>query len=398
MTLEERIKSRGRELGFDLVGITTAAGPGDLLPGWVERAGRGGSAGDPGRVREGARSIVAVAMNYRTGGSGAQVDGDLPSDRDSSPGGDLRGRIARYALGDDYHLVMEARLRPLSEFLKDLGATLARHQVDAGPLFERAIAQRAGLGWRGRHACLITRPFGTWVVLGEITTDLVLQPDPPASGDCGSCEACMRGADACPTGAIVTPCVEDSSCVAGMSGVVDARRCIAYWTIEHRGWIPHEVRHGLRQMIFGCDLCQEACPFNHPSAAARTDMRSAVRAEFLPRAEIGSRPRLLPLLNITEDEFRRLFHGSAVRRAKRSGLRRNVAIALGNLGDGRAVPELVRVLSDPNDAFVRGHAAWALGRIGGPAARAALDTALGAEEDAQARAEIEAALAGTALA
>jgi len=398
MTLEERIKSRGHELGFDLVGITTAAGPSDLLPSRVERAGWGEGAGGPGRVYEGAISIVAVAMNYHTGGPGAPPDGDLRRNGDLSRDGELRGRIARFARGDDYHLVMEARLRPLSRFLKDHGANLARYQVDAGPLFERAIAQRAGLGWRGRHACLITRPFGTWVVLGEILTDLALRPDPPASGDCGSCEACMRGASACPTGAIVTPGVADSSGAVGMPGVVDARRCIAYWTIEHRGWIPHEVRPTLQDMIFGCDLCQEACPFNHPLDPARTDVRSVGHPEFLPRAETGSHPLLLPLLNITEDEFCRLFHRSAIRRAKRSGLRRNVAIALGNLDDERAVPELVRALRDPNDAFVRGHAAWALGRIGGTAARAALAAVLKAEEDAQACAEIEGALAGMALA
>jgi len=391
MTLEERIKSHGRELGFDLIGITAAAGPSDLLPGWVERGGRGrsagrrGGAGDPGRVGEGARSIVAVATNYHTGDPGP-----LPADH-------LRGRIARFAQGDDYHLVMKARLRPLSGFLKDQGANLARRQVDAGPLFERAIAQRAGLGWRGRHSCLITRPFGTWVVLGEILTDLALEPDPPASGDCGSCEACMRGAGACPTGAIVAPGVVEEQGVAGIPGVVNTRRCIAYWTIEHRGWIPREVRPALQDMIFGCDLCQEACPFNRLPQPSGAGACPAVHPEFLPRAETGPHPRLLPLLNITEDDFRRLFRRSAIRRAKRSGLRRNVAIALGNFGDGRAVPELVRALRDPDDAFVRGHAAWALGRIGGPAARAALDAALKAEEDAQARAEIEAALAGVAL-
>ncbi|MDQ7840526.1 MAG: tRNA epoxyqueuosine(34) reductase QueG [bacterium] len=388
MTLEERIKSRGRELGFDLVGITAAAGSSDLLPGWVERAGRG----------EGACSIVAVAMNYHTGGSspppggGLQPSGGLLPDGDLPPSGDLRGRIARYAVGDDYHLVMEARLRPLSGFLRDCGATLARYQVDAGPLFERAIAQRAGLGWRGRHSCLITEQFGTWVVLGEILTDLVLQPDPPAYGDCGSCEACMRGAGACPTGAIVTPSVVDSPSVVGMPGVVDARRCIAYWTIEHRGWIPQEVRPALRDMIFGCDLCQEACPFNRLLDPACAGVRPAVHPEFLPRAETGPRPLLLPLLNIAEDEFRRLFHRSAIRRAKRSGLRRNVAIALGNLGDGRAVPELVRALRDPDDSVVRGHAAWALGRTGGPAAVAALEAARRSEPDARVREEIAAAL------
>ncbi len=348
MTLEDRIKARGREQGFDLIGITTA----DPLPAAVAAY-----------QRETTRSIVAVAMNCHT------------DDPGPPPGGDPRGRIARFAWGDDYHLVMESRLRALSGFLVNHGANLARCYVDAGPLFERAIAQRAGLGWCGRHSCLITKPFGTWVVLGEILTDLTLQPDPPASGDCGACEACMHGVAACPTGAIVAP------------GVVDARRCIAYWTIEHRGWIPREVRPTLQDMIFGCDLCQEACPFNGPP-----ELAVAVHPEFLPRPETGSRPRLLSLLNIAEDEFRRLFRRSAIKRAKRTGLRRNAATALGNLGDDRAVPDLAVALLDPSDPVVRGHAAWALGRIGGTASRAALDDALKAEEDAQVRAEIEMAL------
>ncbi len=364
MTLEDRIKARGRELGLDLIGITTAT----PFPG----AARGERASDPRRVRETARSIVAVAINYYTG------------EPDPPPGGDLQGRIARFAWGDDYHLVMEARLRALSGFLVNHGANLARCYVDAGPLFERAIAQRAGLGWCGRHSCLITEPFGTWVVLGEILTDLTLQPDPPASGDCGACEACMRGFAACPTGAIVAP------------GVVDARRCIAYWTIEHRGWIPREVRPTLQDMIFGCDLCQEACPFNGPLEIAVAEPHAAAppaHPEFMPRPETGPRPRLLPLLNIAEDEFRRLFRRSAIKRTKRIGLRRNAAIALGNLGDDRAVSDLTVALLDPGDPIVRGHAAWALGRIGGTASRAALDAALGVEEDAQVRSEIEMALA-----
>lgn len=378
MTLEERIKSRGRELGFDLIGIAGAVGPADLLPG--PRNGAGG----PWRESEDARAIVAVAMNYHTG------------DPDPLPAGDLRGRVARFAQGDDYHLVMEARLHPLSRFLKDCGANIARCHVDSGPLFERAIAQRAGLGWRGRHSCLITERFGTWVVLGEILTDLALEPDTPASGDCGSCEACVRGAGACPAGAIVAPGVEEAQGAAGVPGVVDARRCIAYWTIEHRGWIPREVRPALQDMIFGCDLCQGACPFNKRPEPEGAGVRLAIHPEFLPRAEAGARPLLLPLLNITEDQFRGLFRGSAIRRAKRTGLRRNVAIALGNLRDERAVPDLTCALRDPEDAAVRGHAAWALGRIGGEAARAVLDAALETEENAEVRAEIEAAIAQAA--
>ncbi|OFX32304.1 MAG: tRNA epoxyqueuosine(34) reductase QueG, partial [Armatimonadetes bacterium RBG_16_67_12] len=189
--------------------------------------------------------------------------------------GALRGRLSRYAWGDDYHDVMRARLRALAGFLAANGARLAHYYVDTGPLLDRAIAQRAGLGWCGRHSCLITKEFGTWVVLGEILTDLTLEPDRPAWGDCGLCEDCFHGTAACPTGAIVEP------------GVVDARRCISYWTIEHRGWISREVRPTLDDMIFGCDLCQEACPFNRLA-------RAATHPEFAPRADLGAQPLLLP--------------------------------------------------------------------------------------------------------
>jgi epoxyqueuosine reductase len=268
---------------------------------------------------------------------------------------------------------MGARLRSLARFLMEQGARLAHYYVDTGPVMDRAVAQRAGLGWCGRHSCLITKAFGTWVVLGEVLTDLALDPDPPASGDCGLCWNCMEGTEACPTGAIVEP------------GVVDARRCISYWTIEHRGWIPVEIRPSLDDMIFGCDLCQEACPFNRLA-------RHTTHPEFRPRPETGTRPKLIPLLNLTEGEYRRLFRRSAVRRARRSGLRRNVAVALGNLGDGRAVPALTHALRDPEDPVVRGHAAWALGRIGGDDARAALQAAWGVEADPRVREEIGAAL------
>lgn len=170
------------------------------------------------------------------------------------------------------------------------------------------------------------------------------------------------------------------------SGVVDARKCISYWTIEHRGWIPREVRPTLQDMIFGCDLCQEACPFNRLA-------KPTAHPEFMPRPDIGTRPLLLPLLNISESEYRRRFRRSAVKRAKRSGLRRNVAVALGNLGDARAVPALVKALRDPDDPVVRGHAAWALGRVGGAAAREALEAARRDERDAEVIQELDNALA-----
>ena len=373
MSLEAAIKDDARGLGFDLVGITTAeplVEAGAAYRQWIDAgmhagmeylAVRAERVAHPRRVKPLARSIIAVAMNYYAGEAVPPEDG--------TP----RGRIARYAWGDDYHLVMWKRLRALCASLKTRGAALAHYYVDTGPMLDRAIAQRAGLGWCGRHGCLITKSFGTWVVLGEVLTDLALQPDAPASGDCGYCEACLRGDEACPTGAIVAP------------GVVDSRKCISYWTIEHRGWIPREVRPTLQDMIFGCDLCQEACPFNRLA-------RPTTHSEFQPRPDVGPYPELLPLVNIDEETYQRRFRRSPVKRAKRSGLRRNVAIALGNLGDRRAVPELIRALRDPEDPIVRGHAAWALGRIGGDAARAALQAAAGDEQDARVLEEIGEAL------
>jgi epoxyqueuosine reductase len=372
VTVERAVKARAHALGFDVVGITTA-GPfpeaDAAYQRWLDDGMHAGMnymaahrdrVGDPRRVRSAVRSIVAVAMNYYAG---------EPDEPDGQP----RGRIARYAWGDDYHLVMQGRLRALADFLGSHGAKLARYYVDTGPLLDRAIAQRAGLGWCGRHSCLITREYGTWVVLGEVLTDLALSPDPPATGDCGLCENCMHGSEACPTGAIVE------------SGVVDARKCISYWTIEHRGWIPREVRTTLDDMIFGCDLCQEACPFNRLA-------RPTARPEFQPRPDVGTRPLLLPLLNISEAEYRRRFRRSPIKRATRSGLRRNVAIALGNLKDPRAVPELIVALSDEGDPVVRGHAAWALGWIGGAQARAALEGAGREERDPLVLEEILAAI------
>jgi epoxyqueuosine reductase len=374
VTVEDAIKSTARDLGFDLVGITTADPFPDsdaVFQRWIDAGMQAGMdymarhrdrVGNPQAVRAGTRSIIAVAMNYYAGES-------EPVDLD----GELRGRIARYAWGDDYHLVMEERLRSLSDTLYGHGATLSRYYVDTGPLMDRAIAQRAGLGWCGRHSCLITREFGTWVVLGEILTDLVLRPDQAASGDCGLCENCMHGSEACPTGAIVA------------SGVVDARKCISYWTIEHRGWIPADVRATLSDMIFGCDLCQEACPFNRLA-------KPTTHPEFRPRPVTGTRPALLPLLNISVEDYQRRFRRSPIKRATRSGLRRNVAVALGNLGDSRAVPELIMALNDRDDAVVRGHAAWALGRIDSRDGLAALRAALSTEEDKQVADEIRSAI------
>ena len=376
IALAREVKDEARAAGFDLCGITTSA-PFDLegraLADWVDRGFHGDMAymarnaprsSDPRTVVPDARALVVVGLYY----------GGHEDDAADGPEGP-RGRISRYAQGEDYHDVMEPRLRRLAEFLLNRGAREARYYVDTGPVIDRAAAKRAGIGWFGKNTLIITRQgYGSWVFLGEILTDLPLPPDRPDDGDCGRCRLCL---DACPTGAIVAPYM------------VDARRCISYLTIEHRGPIPRDLRPAIGDHIFGCDICQVVCPHN-------TKTSPGGHREFAPRQDGGGRPALLPLLNITEEEFRTRFHGSAVKRAKRGGLRRNVAVALGNLADPVAAPALLLALADEEAPLVRGHAAWALGRIGTEAARRGLELRLDREPDAWVREEISLALAAIA--
>ncbi|HEV2356888.1 MAG TPA: tRNA epoxyqueuosine(34) reductase QueG [bacterium] len=383
--LAAAVKAEARAAGFDLCGITTAAPfalEGRALTDWVAQGYHGEMAymarnaprsPAPAAVVPDARSLVVVGLYYGDavpGGTDGDAGAPLSAGRDCWPAAGPRGRISRYAHGDDYHLVMEPRLRRLAEFLRTRGARIARYYVDTGPVIDRAAARRAGLGWFGKNTMIITqRAYGSWVFLGEILTDLALPPDEAAEGDCGRCRICL---DACPTGAIVAPYT------------VDARRCISYLTIEHRGSIPRDLRPQIGGHVFGCDICQAVCPHNARTAAAR-------HPELAPRPDTGARPELIPLLNIGEAEFRRRFRRSPVKRAKRRGFRRNVAVALGNAGDPAAVPALAEALQDP-DALIRGHAAWALGRIGGDAARRHLRDRLLHEPDPEVRDELDGAL------
>lgn len=384
--LAAEVKAEAHAAGLDLCGITTAEPfpvEGHALAEWVVRGYHGEMAymarnaprsPHPRAVVPEARTLVVVGLYY---GEAVPGRGAGCAHEDAGPAAEgraarLRGRISRYAWGDDYHVVMEPRLRRVAAFLRSRGARVARCYVDTGPLIDRAAARRAGIGWFGKNTMIITRRrYGSWVFLGEILTDLALPPDRPARGDCGRCRICL---DACPTGAIVAPYV------------VDARRCISYLTIEHRGAIPRELRPHIGDHIFGCDICQAVCPHNVRTAAR-------MHPEFAPRPGVGARPDLLSLLNISEEEFRGRFRGSPVRRARRQGLRRNVAVALGNLGDPAAVPALLDALADNTDALVRGHAAWALGRIATSAARAGLQHRLDHEPDPYVRDEIASALA-----
>jgi epoxyqueuosine reductase len=374
--LKAAIQAEAGRLGFDLVRVTTAApfpetaqvlheriaaGLYDGLP-WFSHD-RADVAGDPAHLLPGVQSIVALGISYLT-------HGETDATRPGAP----HGRLARYAWGLDYHEVFRERLRALHTFVEaQLGRPVdARMLSDTARITDRAVAQRAGMGWYGKNSNLLTHAFGSWVLLGELLLDVALPPDGPLRTHCGACTRCLP---ACPTGAILAP------------GVIDNDRCISYLTIELRGPIPRELRPLVGNWIFGCDLCQDACPVN-----ARREPPD--HPAFQPRPGVGSSPALLPLLDLTEDEFRARFRGSPIRRAKWAGLRRNVCVALGNLGDPVAVPALVRVLGE-EPVLVRGHAAWALGQIGGADARAALAARLAVEPDAWVREEIGLALGAT---
>ena len=336
MTPKDQIVAHARELGFDLVGVTTAQPPphepafrdwlaadmhGEL--GYLAR--RAAERADLDRVLSGAQSVVVLGMNYYTGDPG----------EDSG----ARPRIARYAWGPrDYHEVLAEKLGQLTAFMQALAppGTRARWYVDTGPILERDLAQRAGIGFIGKHTNLINRQLGNWLFLGEILTTLALAPDPPAKEYCGTCTRCLA---ACPTRAIVAPYR------------LDARLCISYLTIELKGSIPVELRPLIGDRVFGCDDCLEVCPWNRFARVA-------------PVRELQQRhlPPLEEFLAWDDDQFRACFRGTPIFRLKRRGFLRNVCVALGNRGGQRSRPALDRALHDP-EPLVREHAAWALDQL-----------------------------------
>ena len=308
MTLTEQIKQEGRRLGFQAIGVsrvTSDRPESTRLKEWLARGYQGemswmartaGKRSNPALLLPGVRSIVSVAMNYYTG--------DEPDDR---PG---HGRIARYARGEDYHRVLGDRLESLAGFLdREELDSKSRAYVDTGPVMEKTWAQRAGLGWIGKHSNLVSGQYGSWLLLGEILTTAALEPDEPGSDLCGTCTLCIR---ACPTGAITEPYV------------VDARRCLSYLTIEQKGMIPEELQAAAGNRIFGCDDCLDACPYNHQAA-------STPEARFRGTAQTIN-PDLQTLARQTAEDFRKAFHRSAVRRASHEGFQRSVAVAINNAG------------------------------------------------------------------
>jgi epoxyqueuosine reductase len=402
----QTIKNYAYTLGFDTVQITTAQDFPEAERVIKERIARGLMDGLPWFTAErtevscrpasllpDAQSIIALGMCYLTQQPPAS------SDSDSGP----RGRISRYAWGDDYHDMIKPKLRQFAQWLdtyahEEMGNTCdTRLFVDTGRMVDRAVAQRSGLGWYGKNTNILTKNWGSWLFLAAIVTNLSLPPDEALATNCGSCEICLH---ACPTHAFRGPYELDST------------RCISFLTIELRESIPHELRPLMGNLIFGCDICQEVCPVNQitekrlglptssssvipvnhvqrraPTGTSNTMRPLQPKQEFQPRPAIGPSPELIPLLSLTEEQFRERFRHSPIKRAKRRGLLRNVCVALGNSGDARAIPALINALHD-SEALIRGHAAWALGQLGGTQALHALRSARQTEMDATVQQEI----------
>jgi epoxyqueuosine reductase len=372
---EGRIRQKALELGFARVGFATAE-PFDAgrtrLQAWLAAGFHGNMAylaadddrADPGALLAGVKTIVSLALPY--GGAPVALRRNREADEP------LVGKVARYAVGNDYHRVLKDKLATLAdECSRIIGRPVSsRACVDTAPLLEREAAARAGIGFVGKSTLVIAPGLGTYFLLGELLLDVAIAPSEPIVGTCGRCTACL---DACPTGAFVGP------------HVLDARRCISYLTIETKGAMPREIRSLVGTRVFGCDVCQDVCPFN----ASETPRPRA--PEFTPRPSLDA-PDLVSLLELSASGYRKLVRRSALRRVGKPQLQRNAAVALGNAGDPRAVPALVRSLDRDPSSLVRVHVAWALGQLGGTAARAALEKAYASDADSGVRDEAEDAL------
>ena len=364
-----KIKEAAQQLGFALAGISPVKSPPheesfarwlrEELAGDLDYMHRTESLRrDPEQLVPWAKSVISVGMNYYT---------DLPR---SPMSGQANGWISRYAWGEDYHDVIKRRLQSLLQHIREIqvGPVEGRIFVDSGPVLERDFAGVAGLGWIGKNTHLISPKKGSWFFLGELFVDLPLSYDRPMRDRCGKCDLCLK---ACPTGAFVGPYV------------LDARRCISYLTIELKSAIPRHLRPLIGDHIFGCDICQEVCPYN-------VKAEPTAETAYQPKAGLHA-PRLIPLLALDQEGFRARFRGSPIWRAKRRGLLRNVAVALGNIKSRDALSGLIKALDD-EEALVRSHVAWALGQIGGSQAQVALQRRLALEQDSEVIGEITDAL------
>ncbi len=368
----ERISELAAQCDIPLTGVTSAD-PfdqlGDLLADRI-RAGnlngldwfteeRARFSASPRNLHVSARSIISIGVPYRL----------APVTR---PDDEPRGRISRYAWGHDYHRTLKSRMKCFLALLEhELGREIeARLLVDTARIVDRAVAARSGLGWYGKNTMILVPGHGSWVMLGDMLVDIEIEPDQSLKPRCGRCTLCV---DRCPTGAIKP------------GYVIDTPRCISFLTIELRDAIPHDLRPLMEDWVFGCDDCQEVCPY---TKAATADDDSA----FKPRSLDNAFPRLGWLLTISEDKFRETYRGTAVLRTKRSGMARNAAVALGNTGTGRDLELLERTVATHDLPLVRGHAAWAMANIDRTASSSFLQQRLDAETDGSVRRELRTAL------
>jgi epoxyqueuosine reductase len=375
MSFIDFLQAETERLGFTLSGVAPIAPPPhlDVYQRWIEaglHAEMGYLAAEPAYTRRAypaviepnARSLLVVAMRYFS-----------PLLAPDGPSGEALGRVAAYAWGDDYHEVIPPRLEELARILERiLGHVVHSHAyADTGPILEHDFAQTAGLGWTGKNTCLISPRKGSFFLLGETFLDVEIEPSQPMRTDhCGACRRCI---EACPTEAIR----EDRT--------INSVRCISYQTIENKGAIPPELRSKMGDWVFGCDICQMVCPWNLRFSTLEGQPALA------PRPEVPH-PVLRSELAMSPQQFNLKFRRSPIRRAKRRGYLRNVAVALGNHRDPATIPNLAQALHNEPEPLVRGHAAWALGRFQQPAARNALDRALDQETDAGVVSEIRSAL------
>ncbi|MCS7254870.1 MAG: tRNA epoxyqueuosine(34) reductase QueG [Armatimonadota bacterium] len=374
-SLTQQLIEQAKELKFDLVGIVlpTDAQTYKHFSQWLEL----GYAGEmeymvrtkqlrknPKAIMKECKSVIVVGVSYANA-----FNDEARYDNNSD---ELVGWVSAYACRSDYHDVIRARLTELREWIKGkVSWAKCKVCVDSSPILERELAVRAGFGWFGKNTNVVSKQFGSYFFIGELLTNVELEPTEAFERDrCGICNRCI---EACPTGALISP------------KLLDARRCISYLTIEHRSAIQFELRERIGRWIFGCDICQQVCPWNNKAKVGATVEQWKTRYEMF-------RQNLLELLSLSEDNFKRRFSGTPIARIGRKRFLRNVVVALGNTMDERAIEPLARLLCSNEDSLVRSHAAWALGRIGNRMARTALERFWKQECDECVRSEIENAL------
>lgn len=372
MSLKDDLRAYAHSIGIDLIGVTASDPFPEAAAVLREREAKGYRSRfeepdielrtNPEHWLPGTRSIIVAGLSYLTPAEAKAP----PADPEA-----LKGWISRYCQGQDYHLVLKAKLSRLGEWLEEQvpGVQWQAH-VDTGPPVDRETAVRAGLGFYGKSCMLIAPGFGTWLFLGSLITTLALEPDGPGQGTCGECRRCL---DACPTGALVAPYTLDSN------------RCLSYIT-QMKGYIPREFRAVMGNRLFGCDDCQDVCPYNKRAKAAE-------HPEFFPEGTLGLEPDLGQILSMTKGQFKTWFQPTAAGWRGKTVLQRNAVVALGNSRDPRALPLLLAALNDERPVM-RGHAAWALGQFNDPAAHGALRERLNHETDPDVITELTAALQG----